>query len=314
VADQTETLPGHPPCVVHHHAAKVNGIRLHYVEAEPQAGPVMGSGRLCVALHGFPEFWYSWRRQIPALSAAGFRVIAPDLRGYNLSDKPASVAFYHLESLSGDVAGLVQHVGEGPVRLAGHDWGGVIAWHLAIQEPGLVERLVILNAPHPAAYRRELRRPTQLLKSWYVFFFQLPWLPEQFIRAGRYAGLRRTLRQEPVHRGAFTPQDIRLYQEALDRPGALTAGLNYYRAAFRRNPWGEPWMDRPVRVPTLLIWGEQDRYLSLGLTRGLEKWVPDLRIERLRDASHWVQNDVPEQVNRLLIDFFREGLGPRSKR
>jgi len=154
---QPETLPGNPPCVVHHRYAAVNGVRLHYVEAEPQPATVKGRARLCLALHGFPEFWYAWRHQIPALAGAGFRVVAPDLRGYNLSDKPAGIAAYRLEALSGDVAGLISHLGERRARVAGHDWGGAVAWHLAIQHPDLVERLAILNAPHPAAYRRELR-------------------------------------------------------------------------------------------------------------------------------------------------------------
>src|SRR5437879_2707838 len=139
--DETETLPGPPPCVVHHRYATVNGVRLHYVEAEPQAGTVKGKARLCCALHGFPEFWYAWRHQIPALAGAGFRVVAPDLRGYNLSDKPAGVASYRLEALSGDVLGLIRRAGEGRAALVGHDWGGVIACHLAIHHPEAVERL-----------------------------------------------------------------------------------------------------------------------------------------------------------------------------
>src|SRR5438270_1816807 len=252
---QPETLPGNPPCVVHHRYATVNGVRLHYVEAGPQPATVKGRARLCLALHGFPEFWYAWRHQIPALAGAGFRAVAPDLRGYNLSDKPAGVAAYSLEALSGDVAGLISHLGERRARVAGHDWGGAVAWHLAIRHPDLIERLAILNAPHPAAFRRELGTLTQLLKSWYIFFFQLPRLPEKVIRAGNYAGLGRTLRQQPVRPGAFTPEDIRRYKEALDQPGALTAALNWYRALFRRPVGREPWVERPVQVPTLLIWG-----------------------------------------------------------
>jgi pimeloyl-ACP methyl ester carboxylesterase len=189
--------------------------------------------------------------------------------------------------------------------VVGHDWGGAIAWHLAITRPELVERLVVLNAPHPAAFRRELRRPSQWLRSAYVLFFQLPWLPEWFLAAGDYAVLERTLRQQPVRPGAFTPEDVRAYKGALARPGARTAALNYYRAALRY-PAAAVATDRPVTAPTLLIWGERDAYLSVGLTRGLERWVADLRVERLPDASHWVQNDAPERVNQLIGEFLRE--------
>jgi pimeloyl-ACP methyl ester carboxylesterase len=279
-----------------HREAVVNGVRLHYVEA--------GAGPLVVLLHGFPEFWYSWRRQIPALAAAGFRVLAPDLRGYNLSAKPPEVDSYRIEALAGDVAGLIRHAGASSAAVVGHDWGGVIAWRVAAQYPGLVGRLGILNAPHPAAYLRELRRnPGQLLRSWYVFFFQLPWGPEELLRAGDFALVARMLRRQPVHPEAFTPQDVRRYKEALARPGALRAAVNYYRAAFRRLGRAAPEAERVVEVPTLVIWGERDQALSLSLLDGLERWAPRLRVERLPDASHWVQNDAPQRVNELLLGF-----------
>src|SRR5262245_58570023 len=164
-----------------HRFAVVNSVRLHYAEA--------GEGPLVVLLHGFPEFWYSWRHQIKGLAAAGFRVIAPDLRGYNESDKPPGIASYRLELLTQDIVELIQHAGEKRAHVVGHDWGGGIAWWLAMQNPQVVERLVILNAPHPVAFFRELRRPAQLLKSWYMFFFQLPWLPEVMLRVGNFAQL-----------------------------------------------------------------------------------------------------------------------------
>jgi pimeloyl-ACP methyl ester carboxylesterase len=285
-----------------HHFAVVNGVRLHYVEAGADEA---GRRPLVVLLHGFPEFWYSWRQQIAALAAAGYRVIAPDLRGYNQSDKPRGVASYRLKLLIEDVVGLIRQAGQTRARIVGHDWGGGIAWWLAIQRPDVVEQLAILNAPHPAAFFRELRRPGQLLRSWYMFFFQLPWLPEMMLRAGDFAGLARTLRKEPVRPGTFSAEDIRLYKEALRQPGALTAGINYYRAALR--DFGEISEQLGVvSAPTLLIWGLRDRYLGPRLLEGLEPWVPGLRIERL-DASHWVQNDAPEEVNRLLVEFFGGG-------
>jgi pimeloyl-ACP methyl ester carboxylesterase len=301
--ERTETLPGFepgcPPYVVRHRDAIVNGVRLHYVEA--------GSGPVVVLLHGFPEFWYSWRRQIPALAAAGYRVLAPDLRGYNLSAKPAGVRHYRLEKLTQDVAGLIRYAGVERAAVAGHDWGGGIAWVLAMRHPEAVEKLIVLNAPHPGAFYRELRSWRQLRRSWYMFFFQLPLLPELYFRAGDYAALGWVLRRDPLRPGAFTEADIRKYKEALARPGALTAAINYYRAAFRyhlRNPDANL---RPVQCPTLLIWGEQDRYLGLALTEGLERWVPDLRVVRLADASHWVQADAWERVNRLMVDFLGKG-------
>jgi len=281
-----------------HRDAVVNGVRLHYVEA--------GAGPLVVLLHGFPEFWYSWRHQIPALAAAGFRVLAPDQRGYNESDKPAGVDAYRVEALTADVAGLIRHVGEARAAVVGHDWGGVLAWYLPVQYPELVDRLVVLNAPHPLAYLRELRRGGQLLRSWYVLFFQLPGLPERLIRAGDFAAVRRMLRRQPVRPDAFTEEDVERYRVALARPGALTAALNYYRAAVRGGGLRRAARKmRPIPVPTLLLWGEQDPALSVRLTEGLEAWVPDLRVERIADASHWVQNDAPERVNQALVNFLR---------
>lgn len=274
-----------------HRFADLDGLRLHYVEA--------GSGPLVVLLHGFPEFWYSWRHQIPALAQAGFRVLAPDLRGYNLSDKPKGVSAYHVDLLAGDVVGLVRHAGGERAHVVGHDWGGGIAWWLGIHRPEVVDRLAILNSPHPTAFLRELRRPGQLLRSWYMFFFQLPWLPEWAIRRGNFADLARTFRK--ARPGAFSKRDIEQYKEALGQQGALTAAINYYRAMFRnfrllRGPLPV------VPAPTLLLWGKDDDYLSVGLTEGLESAVPDLR-RALIEATHWVQCDAPDEVNRLLIDF-----------
>jgi len=279
-----------------HREVLVNGVRLHYVEA--------GSGPLVLLLHGFPEFWYAWRHQIPALATAGFHVIAPDLRGYNLSSKPPGVDAYRMEAILGDVIGLMQQAGEERAVVVGHDWGGIIAWHLAIHHPQFVEKLIILNAPHPAAYWRELRSWRQLLKSWYVFFFQMPGLSEQVLGAGDFDLVSRLLRRQPVHREAFTPEDIRRYKQALARPGALTAALNYYRA-LRHPEYRGRHEDAPVHVPTLLLWGERDAYMSPRLTENLNVWVPNLCVVRFPDVSHWVQNDAPERVNRLMIDFLR---------
>jgi pimeloyl-ACP methyl ester carboxylesterase len=269
----------------------VGGVRLHYAEA--------GAGPVVLLLHGFPEFWYGWRFQIPALAAAGFRAVAVDLRGYNLSDKPAGVAAYRLENLTADIDGLVRHFGVERARVVGHDWGGAIAWVLAMQKPSWLDRVGILNAPHPALFRRELRRPRQLLRSWYMFFFQLPWLPEFVMRRRRFALLRRAFRD--ARPGRVTEQDLGFYEAAWCRPGALTAAVNYYRAGFRSR-----FKPCVIDVPALVIWGERDRYLGTGFLRGLEARVPQVRIERLPEASHWVQVDEAERVNELLAEFLRQ--------
>jgi epoxide hydrolase 4 len=297
--DQAANISDDLPAGWAHREAVVNGVRLHYVEA--------GAGPLVLLLHGFPEFWYSWHRQIGPLVAAGFRVLAPDLRGYNLSDKPRGVNAYRVEALTADVAGLIQHTGESSATVIGHDWGGVLAWLLPLHYTELVQKRVILNAPHPAALRRELRRGVeQLRRSWYIFFFQLSLLPEALMRAGDFALLRRMLTRQPVRPGAFSADDVGRYRQALAQPKALTAAINWYRAAFRRPPRPDEYA--PCNVPTLLIWGERDAFLSLRLTEGLEQWAPNLRVERIPDASHWVQNDAPERVNELLIEFLHSNV------
>jgi epoxide hydrolase 4 len=263
----------------------------------------LGQGDPVVLLHGFPEFCYGWRHQLPALAAAGFHAIAPDLRGYNLSDRPQGVRHYRVNELVADVAALIRNLPSGRAHVVGHDWGGVVAWRIGAKHSDLVNKLVVLNAPHPAAYMRTLKRsPVQWLRSWYVLFFQLPWLPERLLRSRDFALLERAWKKDPVTPGAYSDEDIARYKEALRQPGVLTAAINYYRAAMRwpADLYGPP---QSVPAPTLLIWGEQDRYLGLDLTEGLEAWVPNLRVQRIPAASHWVQNDVADVVNRLLVGF-----------
>jgi epoxide hydrolase 4 len=279
-----------------HGYAEVDGVRLHYVEA--------GSGPLVVLLHGFPEFWFAWHRQIPMLAEAGFRVVAPDMRGYNLSGKPHGVGAYSRERLAGDVAALIAHLGAEKAHVVGHDWGAIVAWYTAIDHPDAVDRLAILDGPHPRQFTYGLRHPRQLLKSWYVYFFQLPWLPERLARAGRWKLLRLGFERD-ARPGAFSPRDIDRYVEAWSQPGAITATINYYRslgrrawrlAGARRNP--------PVQAKTMVIWAERDRYLSTDLARQSPRDVPNLeRVVVLPGASHWVMHDEPEQVGRLLVEF-----------
>ncbi len=283
-----------------HGYADLPEVRLHYVEAGPVDGP------LVVLLHGYPDFWYSWRHQIPALAAAGLRVVAPDMRGYNLSSKPAGVSAYAPRRLAGDIRDLIRERGAERAFLVGHDWGAAVAWVVAMAHPEVVERLAILNVPHPRRMLQALRRPgRQLAKSWYMFFFQLPWLPERAVRAGDWRGLRYGFEHD-ARPGAFTPQDIDRYREAWSQPGAATATINYYRASMRRPPGREGRGLTPITAPTLVIWGERDRYLSSALAEPDRADVPNLKgVVRLHGASHWVQHDEPDRVSELLIGFFK---------
>ena len=283
--------------LIEHRYADLGDVRLHYVEA--------GEGPLVVLLHGFPQFWYMWRFQIPALAEAGFRVVAPDMRGYNLSEKPRGVRSYHVELLARDVERLIRACGEESAAVVGHDWGAMVAWMAAMMYPERIEKLGILNVPHPERFVRGLLRPSQLLRSSYMFFFQVPRLPEKVLAARNFASLRYTLRNEPICPGAFTDEDIERYVEALARPGALTATLNYYRALFRRSPLKARALLRRIEAPVIVMWGERDRYLRAELAEPDRSWVPNLRVERLSDASHFVAEDRPGEVNALLLEFLR---------
>lgn len=275
---------------------EVNGVRLHYVLA--------GEGPLVVLLHGFPEFWYSWRHQVAALAEAGFCAVAPDMRGYNLSEKPPRVSDYRAEHLSDDVAALIEGLGYESAALAGHDWGGAVAWATAMRHPARIKSLIVCNAPHPEAFFRDLKRkPSQLLRSSYMLFFQIPWLSEAVLKAFNFALLRRIWKRDPRRPGVFPDSEIELYAEALRQPGALSAALKYYRALFRRTPSRLRRIAREIGCPTLLIWGDEDRYLGTSLTEGLEKWVPKLHVEHLAGCSHWVQVEEAEQVSRLMLEF-----------
>lgn len=272
-----------------------NGIRMHYV--------TQGTGPLVVLLHGFPEFWYSWRHQIPFLAQHGYTVVAPDLRGYNDTDKPRTG--YDVSTLLRDIVGLIKGLGQEKAIIVGHDWGGALAWSFALRYPQLTERLVVLNAPHPQALTRELRTPSQLRKSWYIFFFQIPWLPEFVLSRQHAAPIGKMLYASAVQKAAFPPDALAQYRDAMSKPGALRASINYYRAVFRallstRSGTGAR---TTISAPTLLIWGDQDIALGSALTRGLEQWVPDLRVRHLSDSGHWVQQEQPEAVNALLLEF-----------
>jgi pimeloyl-ACP methyl ester carboxylesterase len=269
-------------------------IELHAVAAGPP------DGRLVVLLHGFPEFWYGWRRQIAPLAAAGLRVLVPDQRGYNLSDKPAGVAAYALDTLADDVLGLADALGRGRFAVVGHDWGGVVAWHLAARNPERVERAAVLNGPHPATVRAFMRaHPSQALRSWYAGFFQAPLLPEWTLGAADFAWLRASL-DRTSRPGAFSDEDLRRYRAAWARPGALTAMLNWYRALPR---FAGPSPSGRIRVPVRVVWGDRDPFLDRGLVEAGLALCDRGEAFHLPEATHWVQHEEPERVNRLLVEF-----------
>lgn len=275
----------------------VGDIRLHVTEAGPEGGPPV------VLLHGFPEFWYGWRHQIPALAAAGYRVIAPDQRGYNLSDKPPRVADYSIDRLAADVVALIDRLGYERIHLVGHDWGGGVAWWVAGGFAERIEKLVVLNCPHGDVFLKHLlRNPRQTLRSWYVFWFQLPGLPEWTLtwRDGRF--LSRALQKE-AGLNAFADEDLRRYREAWSQPGAMRAMINWYRALMRFRPQTK--RTTRIEVPTLLIWGTGDRALGREMAPESIAVCDDGRLELIETAGHFVQHEAPQRVNELLLDFLK---------
>ncbi len=270
--------------------AQIGDVELHYVEA--------GSGPLVVLLHGFPELWYSWRKQIPALVAAGFRVIAPDLPGYNDSSKPTDVAAYRPLAIARDIAGLIAQSGDVPCTVVGHDWGGLAAWLLAMCHSDVVSRLVVMNSPHPVPYGRELRSSSsQKLRAAYQLFFAMPLLPCLVVRPLLAPLMRRMAR--------LTNHELAEYRTSWRKPRAMRSMLNYYRALKRYRGELRSVIKR-IDVPTLLIWGERDPVFIRATTENFTEWVPDLRVERIPEAGHFVQSEAPEKVNELLIAFLKD--------
>lgn len=275
-----------------------NGLRFHCVEA----GDV--NGQLVLLLHGFPEFWRSWKHQIPVL-AEDFHVVAVDLRGYNLTDKPATG--YSIDDLTDDIRALIAALGVEQAHLVGHDWGGVLAFAFAYRYPRLLSKLAVLNAPHPIRFAEELRNnPAQRLKSWYVAFFQLPWLPELLLSANDYAAVERIFRHDSIRPGTFSDEDILAYKGALAVPGALTCVLAYYRNALKLDDFAARWSEEKISSPTQILWGIRDVALELTLTDQLERFFAGpLSIERIPNSGHWVQLEAPEAVNACLVPFLR---------
>lgn len=276
--------------------AMVNGLRYHYKVAGP------AEGKLVLLLHGFPEFWYGWRHQIEALANAGFRVVAPDQRGYNKTEKPHGLRHYDLDVLAEDITLLMDRLGAEKVFLVGHDWGAAVAWHVAAVYPERVKRLVILNVPHPRVMVKNIRKNrAQRRKSWYIFFFQLPLIPELMLRLGNHRGAVRMLTASGKP-GTFSSEDLEHYREAWSQPRAWTGMINWYRALRRRLRSFGPAVR--IKPPTLIIWGEQDAALESRMAAESLALCEDGRLELVPDATHWVQHDAAGQVNDWLVEFF----------
>ena len=294
---------------IRHEFVNANGLRFHVAAC--------GAGeRLALCLHGFPECWYSWRHQLPLLARLGYRAWAPDLRGYGDSDRPARREDYAIETLMADVAGLIDASGARSTILLAHDWGGIVAWYFAMRQLRPLERLVMMNLPHPAVMERAMRTWRQLARSWYVFFFQIPRLPEALFRAGNYRVIRDAFRNMAVDKSRFPEEVLQVYRDNAARPGALTAMLNYYRAFVRggggrrQQRLGYPVID----TPTLMIWGEHDTALGKETTYGTDAFVPHLTLRYLPNVSHWVQQEAPETVNAMLETWLTDRPVPEAPR
>lgn len=281
-----------------HRFVETNNIRLHVVEAGKSDGP------LVIFLHGFPEFWYAWRYQIDFFAAAGYRVVVPDQRGYNLSDKPRRIAAYNLDELARDIIGLIDFYQREKALIVSHDWGGMVAWWAGMAFPERIEKLVVMNVPHPTVMLRHLKdNPVQRRRSRYIFLFQLPFLPEWRMRKNQWDYATRAL-TKTSRPGTFSEADLALYRESWAQPGALTGMLNWYRAGVRHRPKGV--LSAKMFVPTLMIWGAKDRFLGSEMAKESIALCENGRLKVLETASHWLQHEEPEQVNALIDEFLKK--------
>ncbi len=278
--------------------AQIGGVRLHYATA--------GDGeKLVILLHGFPEFWYSWRHQIAALSDE-YTVVAPDMRGYNLSDKPVNAEDYKVDKLVDDVIGLIHHFKRRKAAVIGHDWGAIVAWTLAAKHPESLWKLGALQVP-PVSVWRKNQTFKQFLASWYMFFFQIPKLPEFLFKLNDYTLLENALKNSTAERGVFTAEDIAEYKKAWSEPFALTAMLNYYRANILQRLFGK-FPDEPkIKVPTIFIYGEKDTAVLPETVKAVGEAI-DAPFEEffIPNAGHWVQQEEAETVTQILRDFLDE--------
>ena len=282
---------------------EANNIKLHVVTDGPTNGTPV------ILLHGFPEFHYGWRKQVAALKEAGFHVITPDQRGYNLSDKPKGIFAYKLETLAKDVIGLFDHYGIQKARLVGHDWGAVAAWYVAIRYPERLEKLTILNVPHPdVMVRFILEKAEQRKRSWYVFFFQIPWFVEWVLSKNDYRNMARMM-YGSGRKSTFSRSDMDEYKKAWSQPGALSAMINWYRSIVRESVknilWKKRGSERRIKVPTLMMWGMNDVALSHEMAQPSIDLCDNGKLIFFEKATHWVQHDEADEVNKNLIEFLR---------
>ena len=279
-----------------HTRIQTNGVSLHVVQAGPEDGP------LVVLVHGFPDFWYGWRRQIEFLAAAGYRVYAPDQRGYNLSEKPKDLRAYSMSTLSDDIVGLINHAGREKAFVVAHDWGGGVAWWTATHHAERVEKLVIINSPHPAAMSKMLPgNLEQLRKSWYIIAFQIPKLPE-WIFLRRDARVGKWALRASSQPGAFSESTLEKYAEAWNQPGTMTAMMNWYREGFRHLQ--KMTDDDRVHMPTRILWGARDNFLSQKLAGLSAEYCDDVEVIGYEHGSHWLQHEEVDSVNQQLVEFF----------
>jgi pimeloyl-ACP methyl ester carboxylesterase len=268
-------------------------VRLHCVTAGPAEGP------LVILIHGFPARWSTWREPMAALARAGFLVVAPDMRGYGESDKPVGIGPYSMARLADDVASIVGQFGRERAFVAGHDFGGGAAWAAAMMHPEFIDRLAILNSVHPVGFERQMHHWSQIRRSWYMLFFQLPGVPEMLLSSHDFALVRRALAVD-----GLSPDTVVDLLHGVQPPGAIGAAINWYRAAWR-DVVRRRLLPRRVDIPTLVIWGDGERYLDPELAEPPSDYVTNARVVHIPEASHWVHHDAPEQVSALLIDHFR---------
>jgi len=276
---------------------ETNGIKLHVMEAGPADGPMM------LFLHGFPEFWYAWRKQIGYFAERGYLVVVPDQRGYNLSDKPKGIAAYKIDELAKDIVGLIDAYGREKILLVGHDWGASVSWWVSLKYPERISKMVILNVPHPKVMARQMfSNPDQMQKSWYIFYFQLPGAVEKLAQATNYQWVLNLITSN-AHPGAFTPEDLEKYRTAFAQPGAFSAMVNWYRASVQTQQEQPKSFD--VDVPLLFMWGEEDIAMLAQMADESMPYCKNGKLIKMPGVSHWIQHEEADKVNGLIEEFFK---------
>lgn len=277
---------------------ETNGIKLHVMEAGPEDGPMI------LFLHGFPEFWWAWRKQLPYFADKGYRVVAPDQRGYNLSDKPEGVAAYNIDKLAKDMIGLIDAYGQKQVYLVGHDWGASVSWWLALKYPDRFRKLVILNVPHPKIMAKNVFTNTaQMQRSWYIFYFQIPGAVDRLAAAGDYEWVLQLITTS-ANPGTFSPAELEEYRKAFRQPGAFTAMVNWYRAMIQTQ--SEPPRSFDVTVPMIFMWGEEDVAMLTEMADQSMRYCKEGRLIKLPGVSHWIQHEAADKVNAQIAEFFEQ--------